>query len=615
MRKLRLRLSPFILLIAVTTALYAAPPVDYYVTLVSSKLHVVHVRIHLAGTSGERDVQLPAWNALYQIRDFAQNVRSVHAHDDRNVELPVRKLDKTTWRVSHAESGAEVEYDIYLDQPGPFGAQYNSEHAFLNLAQVLMYPLDARDSQMTVTFIGLPERWQVATSLESLRPGVASARGIFVARNYDRLVDAPIELGTFHETSFDANGATFHIAVDADPADYSMSAIEDMVRKVVTAEMEWMDDKPFGQYLFIYHFPHGLGAGGMEHAYSTAIEANADRIKEDPVGLAATTAHEFFHLWNVKRIRPATLEPIDYVHENYTRALWFSEGVTSTVADYALLRAGVSDERRFLNDLSHEIATLQKRPAHRTQTVEDSSLDTWFDKYPQYRLPERSISYYNKGEILGVLLDLAIRDHSKGTKSLRDLLRWMNKTYAYGSRYFNDTDGVREGADAVSGADMQMFFRKYVSGLEELPYNELLQRVGLRVVEQHVVTPYAGFISVRNFDVPPVTVYVEEGSEAEKAGLVQGDTILSVNGKPLNSEYEDVLATMRPGEMLKLKVAGRKGNRKVEFPLSGREQVEYRVADLDNVTAAQRARRAAWLSSQPERRAESATGSAAENGQ
>jgi predicted metalloprotease with PDZ domain len=143
----------------------------------------------------------------------------------------------------------------------------------------------------------------------------------------------------------------------------------------------------------------------------------------------------------------------------------------------------------------------------------------------------------------------------------------------------------------------------------------LLQRVGLRVVEQHVVTPYAGFISVRNFDVPPVTVYVEEGSEAEKAGLVQGDTILSVNGKPLNSEFEDVLATMRPGEMLKLKVAGRKGNRKVEFPLSGREQVEYRVADLDNVTAAQRARRAAWLSSQPEKRAESATGSAAENGQ
>ena len=167
------------------------------------------------------------------------------------------------------------------------------------------------------------------------------SRGIFVARNYDRLVDAPIELGTFHETSFDVNGATIRIAVDADPVDYDIKSLAEMVRKVVAAEMEWMDDKPFGQYLFIYHFPRGLGAGGMEHAYSTAIEANADRIKEDPAGLASTTAHEFFHLWNVKRIRPATLEPIDYVHENYTRALWFSEGVTSTVADYALLRAGI----------------------------------------------------------------------------------------------------------------------------------------------------------------------------------------------------------------------------------------------------------------------------------
>src|SRR3954462_14029885 len=238
MRKLRLGLAPFILLIAITTALYAAPPVDYYVTLVNSQQHLVHVRIHLSGTSGERDVQLPAWNALYQIRDFAQNVRSLHAHDAGNAELPVRKLDKTTWRISHAESGAEVEYDIYLDQPGPFGAQYNSEHAFLNLAQVLMYPLDARDAQMTVTFIGLPEHWQVATALESLRPGVSSARGIFVARNYDRMVDAPIELGTFHESSFEANGATFRVAVDADPADYDLKSLAGMVHKVVAAEME-----------------------------------------------------------------------------------------------------------------------------------------------------------------------------------------------------------------------------------------------------------------------------------------------------------------------------------------------------------------------------------------
>ena len=609
-----IRLLIFILLLLVSVSALAAPPVDYYVTLVNSKLHVVHVRIHLSGTSAERDVQLPAWNALYQIRDFAQNVRSVRARDAANNELPVRKLDKTTWRISHAESGAEVEYDIYLDQPGPFGAQYNSDHAFFNLAQVLMYPLDARDSQMTVTFIGLPEHWQVATALESLRPGVPSFRGIFVARNYDRLVDAPIELGTFRETSFDVNGATIRIAVDADPADYDMKALADMVRKVVAAEMEWMDDKPFGQYLFIYHFPHGLGAGGMEHAYSTAIEANADRIKEDPASLASTTAHEFFHLWNVKRIRPATLEPIDYVHENYTRALWFSEGVTSTVADYALLRAGITDERRFLADLSHEIATLQKRPAHKIQTVEDSSLDTWFDKYPQYRLPERSISYYNKGEILGVLLDLAIRNQTKGTRSVRDLMRWMNKTYAYGSRYFNDTEGVREGAEAVSGADMQSFFRKYVSGLDELPYDEMLQRVGLRVIEQRVVSPYAGFISVHNFDVPPVVVYVEEGGDAEKAGLVQGDTIVMVNGKALTSDFEDVLAPMRPGDVLKLRVAGRRGNRKVEFRLGGRVESDYRVTDLDNVTSTQRARRAAWLSSQPEKRADIPP-DAAENGQ
>jgi predicted metalloprotease with PDZ domain len=190
----------------------------------------------------------------------------------------------------------------------------------------------------------------------------------------------------------------------------------------------------------------------------------------------------------------------------------------------------------------------------------------------------------------------------------------MNRTYAYGSRYFNDTDGVREAAEAVSGADMKSFFRKYISGVDELPYNEMLQWVGLRVVEQRVVTPHPGFISVQNFDVPPVTVFVEEGSGAEKAGLVQGDTIVSVNGKSLTTDFEDVLATMRPGDMLKLRVAGRRGNRKVEFRLGGREEIDYRVTDLDNVTAAQRARRVAWLNSQPEKQADASAGGPAEYG-
>ncbi|MGH9670167.1 MAG: M61 family metallopeptidase [Terriglobales bacterium] len=575
----------------------AAPPVDYYVSLAKAGEHLVHVRIHLAGTSAERDVQLPVWNALYQVRDFAQNVRRVTATNEAGESLPVRKIDKTTWRIGGAESGAEVEYDILADQPGPYGAQLTTEHAFFNLAQILMYPVDARDSPMTVTFTDFPASWKIATALPSLRPGVTSSRAVFTARSYDRLVDGPVEIGAFKDTFFDQDGATYHIVVDADPVDYDMHAIAQTVRKIVAAGVGWMGDRPFTEYLFIYHFPHGPGGGGMEHAYSTAIDVSADRLKDDSLFLQQVTAHEFFHLWNVKRIRPRSLEPLDYTRENYTTALWFCEGVTNAVANTLLLRAGLLDEGRYLDLLTQEIRTLELRPAHLRQSVEESSLDTWFDKYPQYRLPDRSISYYNKGEILGVLLDLAIRERTGGQKSLRDVFQWMNTHYANEIRAFDDSAGVRQAVEAVTFSDFSAFFRDYISGVEEPPYDPLLRTVGLKLVRRRITVPHPGFTSVKNFDAPPVVVSVENLTEADRLGLVAGDTILSINGKAASAEVEGILSTMRVGDTLRLRVTGRKGSRELKLRLAGHEEEQFAIVDMDVVTPAQRARRAAWLES------------------
>ncbi len=177
-----------------------------------------------------------------------------------------------------------------------------------------------------------------------------------------------------------------------------------------------MQDRPYDEYTFLYHFPHGPAGGGMEHAYGTAIDVNADRLRSDLLPLAEVTAHEFFHLWNVKRIRPQSLEPINYQAEMDTRALWFSEGVTSTVGDLMLVRSGLFDERQYLAQVAGEITELQRRPAHTWQSVEDSSLDAWFEGIASYRSPERSISYYNKGEIVGILLDLRIRQLTNGSQ-------------------------------------------------------------------------------------------------------------------------------------------------------------------------------------------------------
>jgi predicted metalloprotease with PDZ domain len=582
-----------VLLLAAAGRVLAAP-IEYTVKLADAQRHLVHVRIHLPEGVAERDLQLPVWNALYQVRDFAQYVVSVSCHAPSGQALPIRKLDKTTWRISAAQPGADFEYDIIASLSGPFGAEYNPDHAFFNLAEILMYVVDARASPVSVTFTGLPNYWLIATSMTAAGPELAPGPGTFTARNYDQMADSPVEIGAFAQAFVPEGGVNYRIVVHAATGDYDMGRLIEMVRTIVRYETGWMDDRPFNDYLFIFHFSHGLG-GGMEHANAAVIEMNAESAKSDPVVLASLAAHEFFHLWNVKRIRPQSLEPIDYTREQYTTALWFAEGVTSTVADYILLRANLMDETRWLRYLEHEIGVYERRPAHLTQSVEDSSIETWLEKYPDYHLPQRSISYYNKGELIGVLLDLAVRDATAGQKSLRDVFRWMNRNYAQKHKFYPDTEGVRQAVEAVTGKDFKDFFSTCVTHAAPLPYNDYLKTVGLELKPRKAVAPYAGFFAERNFDEPAVVVAVDQSSEARKQGLAIGDVILLVNGRPLAGSIEDRVASMRVGESLKLRVSGRDGQHDVKLKLAGREQEEFTIVSSPTLTSDQRARRAAWL--------------------
>jgi predicted metalloprotease with PDZ domain len=581
-----LRLAVFVYAALATS--FAAT--NYTISLTNPEQHLVEVKIALPNGSAQRELQLPVWNALYQVRDFAQYVNWVHAKDRAGHALTVRKLDKGHLQVTGAQGGAEVEYQIFLDSFGPFGAQFNSHHAFLNLAQVLMYPVDARNGPMVVRFTQAPQTWRVATPLAPMPDGG------FSAENYDRLVDSPVEIGDFKEADFDEAGGHYRVIVDAEPGDYDMEKIVAMLHKIVAAATTWMKDRPFDNYMFLYHFPRGPGGGGMEHAYSTAISLNADALAKSPEALASVTAHEFFHLWNVKRIRPRTLEPVDYTKENYTRALWFSEGCTSTAADIIELRGGLIDEPHFEQALASGIGELERRPAHLTQSAEESSLDAWLEGDAYYRRPERSISYYNKGELLGITLDLAVREASHGQASLREVFQWMNQNYAKKGRFFPDSDGVRAAAEAVSHADLGWFFTKYVAGTEEIPWNDFFGSVGLRVVEGKNTVADAGFAASRNFDGPVTVTAVTTGSDAERAGLQVGETILEINDKMAAQDFSQEMALLAPGGNIALKVRGRRGGeRELRWKAGSREEVSYELKDLEKTTAEQQSRRAAWL--------------------
>ena len=564
-------------------------PVRYSVSLARLRDHLVVVNIDLPPGSAERDLQLPVWNALYQVRDFSQYVNSVEAKDAAGQAISVYKLNKSLWRVNGADTGAQVKYEIFADSPGPYGAQLNPSHAFFNLAEILMYAENARSFPVVLRITDLPANWKIATALRG------TAAGEFEAENYDRLVDSPVEAGLFQESDFEEGGARYRVVVDADPSDYNMQKVVAVARTVAAVETSWMNDRPFENYLFIYHFPRAPGGGGMEHAYSTAIEVNAQLLADNPLSLADVTAHEFFHLWNVKRIRPRSLEPVDYTKENYTTALWFSEGFTSAVEDYTLLRAGLIDEPHYLKRLGEEITELERRPAHLKQSAEESSLDAWLEKYPYYRSAERSVSYYNKGQLLGVMLDLAVREASHGAASLREIFQWMNQNYARQGRFFADSGGVRQAAEAVSHADLGGFFQKYVAGAVEIPWDDFLKSVGLRVLKHQITVGDPGFTAARNFDAPPVVFTVKPDSDAQHVGLAVGDAIPEMNGRAAASDFVEQLELVPAGTVLHLRI--RRGNeeRTLQWRVGSKEEVEFVVVDVENVWPQQRARRAAWL--------------------
>jgi predicted metalloprotease with PDZ domain len=575
---------------------------DYTITLADAKDHRVHVTMTYDPESGGNEVQLPVWNALYQIRDFAKNVIAVRASSQSGEQLPVKQIDKTTWEFRPKAGWVTLDYDVVLDEAGPFGAQFNSHHAFLNFAQVLMYPTNGREFPITVRLTEIPSAWKLATALDALTVPAAQEGGssgyLLRADNYDRLVDTPCELGSFAETDFEQGGGKYRVVIDADSNDYDVSKLVNSLKQITAAETAWMDDRPFKTYVFIYHFPRGPAGGGMEHAFSTAIDHPANDLK-DLKSLNSVSAHEFFHLWNVKRIRPQSLEPIDYTRENYTRALWFSEGVTSAVADLALLKAGLLQPVDYLQRLSNGITVLQSRPAHGTQSAEESSLNTWLERYPGYRTPERSISYYNKGEILGVLLDLKIRHDSHGRSSLRDLFRAMNRDYAQKGKFFPDSDGVREEAEKLTGTDLSGFFAQYVAGTAELPYEELFAGVGVVLEMQNRVVADGGFAAARNF-AGPLVIEDVYGEQARSAGLQEGMEIQAVDGQAPGRNLDQQFANSTPGAKVRITVSSRGMRKDVQLTLGERNVKTYALRESPQATGEQLARRHAWLTSEDE---------------
>lgn len=321
----------------------------------------------------------------------------------------------------------------------------------------------------------------------------------------------------------------------------------------------------------------------MEHANSTAIGIPSDEY------LAGVAAHEFFHLWNVKRIRPATLEPVDFSKEQYTRALWFAEGVTSTYGAYTLVRSGIWNKERFYEDLGGQITELESRPANRWQSAEESSLDAWLEKYAVYNGPEESVSYYTKGQVLGDFLDILIRDRTNNEKSLDDVLRGLNTDFAKQGKTYRDSLDIRLEAERVAGGSFEEFFHRYVASAEPLPYQQVLALAGLELRSIERKRAVLGFSAERESGGTVTVRTVDGDSPAAVAGLRTGDVVVTWNGEDVPRSFGRWVRDRPPGETVKARIRRDDKEQTLEFKLGQEKQVFYQVTEDSH--ASEKARR------------------------
>jgi predicted metalloprotease with PDZ domain len=544
--------------------------IQYAISLAHPEQHLFRVTMTIPNVTSEVSVQIAAWNALYQIRDFSSHIQQVEAFAGSE-KTPIDKVDKQTWRIKGTGT-IRVFYQAYWDEAGPFASQLNSEHAFINPAMILFYVPERRAENSTISMSDIPMEWGV----ESPSPWTIFQSGrnrIFIIQspNYDALADGPIEVGKFQE--FDLPGISPRITVVVHGENWRKKEVEEDLKRICQYELKLMGGAPFERYIFILHIGKGAGGGGMEHANSTSIGLYSDQ------SLLGVAAHEFFHLWNVKRIRPASLEPVDYTKEQYTPSLWFAEGVTSTYGSYTLVRTGIWSKEQFYADLGEQISELEARPANHWQSAEQSSLDAWLEKYPLYNQPEYSVSYYTKGQVLGDLLDILIRDRTDNAKSLDDVLRALNTDFAKQGKTYRDSLDVRLTAENIAGGSFEEFFRKYVAGADSVPYQQILGLAGLELRSVEHRRPTLGFRVERDASGTLFVKTVETEGPAAQAGLREGDGIMNWNGGEVPRRLERWVREQHAGDLVKLRIRREDKEVVLEFRLGETKEMRYEVSE------------------------------------
>jgi predicted metalloprotease with PDZ domain len=573
----------------------AAPTMSISVSMDRPTTHYYHVVFRADGLKGEtQDFKMPAWTpGYYRIMDYAKYVKDFKAEDGAGRPLAWEKTAKNTWRVRCGKAGAiVVSYDVYAFTRFVADSYLGDDGGFITPTGVFMHVAGRLKDPVTVTVVPHADWKQVSTGLDP----VAGLPNTFTAADFDTLYDCPILIGNQEIMTFEAAGIPHTIAA-YDLGSYDRAKFTGDLKRIVEAAAALMGDLPYRHYTFLIIGP---GGGGLEHLNSTAVTLNPASLADLPgyKSWLSFIAHEYFHLFNVKAIRPIALGPFDYDRENYTNLLWLSEGVTVYYEFILLNRAGLMTRDEVLERLGSTIADYENAPGRRHQPATASSFDTWINFFSRgEHAANTTISYYDIGAGLGLLLDLRIREATKDRTSLDDVMRTLYRTfYKEKKRGFTDLE-LREVCERAAGGPLDEIFDVYAPTVKEWDYAKYLGYAGLAIDLEPRPAPGPWFgASTQDQNGSAVVSAIEPDSPASLAGLAIQDEIVALDGARVTQRsLAGTIGARKPGDKVKVLYARRGGVHETEAVLGKKMERTFRIAPLANPTPGQKALLEAWL--------------------
>ncbi|MDE3271017.1 M61 family metallopeptidase [Pseudoalteromonas sp. G4] len=582
-------LSPILLLATSAFSSISFADVSYHLTIENGSHHIGKVDVIFPSGNNTLEVSLPSWRTgRYELLDMANGIRLFEAKDDNGNALSWHKIDSNTWKINALPtSKVTISYEVYANELAMRSRHIDDSHAFIDASGFFMFSEKFRNENVTVD-LDVPSEWRSVSGMEK-----GQHEHQFVAKDYDVLVDSPIETGINKLFKWQVDGRDYELVIWGDGNYDTDKMITDLKKLVKTGTDIW-HAYPYSRYVFMVHATSGA-RGATEHLNSTIIQRQRDSFlkRDDYIGFITTASHEFVHTWNVKGYRPKGLTPYNYTDHNYTDLLWIAEGSTSYFDDLLLIRGGIITLKEYFKSLSKNINKHLERPGREIQSAADTSFDKWINQGGDHDI-NYSTNIYSEGALISWALDAKLIADSKGKVSYRDVHKALYKDFPLPKGFTNND--VKQILKTVSGKDYSSWWQQNVDSPAELNFKQMLNTVGLVFDYPKDVTFEAQAEMSGKYENGQLFVErVKRNGAAWQAGLTTGDIVIAINGKRISESFDKYIKRFNAGEKIEISYFRRDTLNTTQVTLSEKANKPKNIRLAKNPTRQQKALFKAWL--------------------